>query len=520
MIPKITATFFVLVTAVVASLFTPDFLYGQSQTVTSPPQKPNIVFIVADDLGYGDLGCYGQTKIQTPNIDSLATVGLRLTRHYSGCNVCAPSRAVLMTGLHNGHNPVRDNREIKPEGQFPLTRNVPNLIGELKKRGYVVGAFGKWGLGGPDSDSSPLKFGCDRFFGYNCQRVAHSYYPEFLWDNDKQIQINTNPIPGHGRLLPEDDPTDPASYKKFVGENYSPDLIADQVMKFVSDNQEKPFFLYWPTTVPHLALQVPEDSLKEYIGRWDDPMYEGGRGYTPNFAPRAAYAAMVTRLDREVGRLVRLLKEKNLYENTLIVFTSDNGPLYDQLAGTDSEFFNSHGNLRGRKGSMYEGGVRVPCVITWGNRIKPNTVSDRVTGFEDWMPTFLHVADQKNVHTADTTTVAKSVPFVCDGKDFTPTILGRSQPARPFLYRESPGYGGQQMVISDKWKLIRTGLRPAKNQGKKLSDVPLELYDLTVDPSESQDVAAANPDVVKRLEAILIAEHTPNVDFPMPLVDD
>ena len=445
------------------------------------PSRPNIVFILADDLGYGDLGCYGQQKIKTPSLDVLAKEGLRFTRHYSGNNVCAPSRATLMTGMHPGHCVIRNNSEVQPEGQQPMPEGTITLVGELKKLGYVTGAFGKWGLGPPDSHSSPLRTGFDRFYGYNCQRVAHSYYPKFLWDNDQQVVINENPIPGHGSLDDGADPNDPKSYEKFKGENYSADLIANEVMRFVEENAEKPFFLYWPTTVPHLALQVPEDSLKEYQGLWEDPPYPGGRNYTPHFAPRAAYAAMVTRMDREIGRLVQLLKAKGVYENTIIIFASDNGPLFNQLGGTDTDFFNSNGGLRGRKGSMFEGGIRVPCIVSFPGKIRPDTVSDQLSGFEDWFPTLLEIAG-----------MAPQDQHPCDGISLVPVLFGErsNRPVRTWLYRESPGYGGQQTAMIGDWKALRIDLTPGKRAGKSLDDVHIALFNLEEDRNEETDGAA------------------------------
>jgi len=475
------------------------------------PDRPNIVFIIADDLGYGDLGSYGQQKIKTPDLDALAKEGLRFTRHYSGSNVCAPSRAVLMTGMHPGHCVIRNNSEVQPEGQRPMPEGTVTLVGELKKLGYVSGAFGKWGLGPPDSVSNPLRTGFDRFYGYNCQRVAHSYYPQFLWDDDKQVLINENPVPGHARLDEGADPNDSKSYEKFKGENYSADLIANEVMRFVEKNADKSFFLYWSTTVPHLALHVPEDSLKEYRGLWDDPPYPGGRGYTPHFTPRAAYAAMVTRMDREVGRLVQLLKDKGVYDNTIIIFTSDNGPLSDRYAGTDSEFFNSHAGFRGRKGSMYEGGIRVPCIVSWKGKIQSGSVSDQMSGFEDWLPTLLEIAG-----------IAPQNQHPCDGISLVPVLLDEKndRPVREWLYRESPGYGGQQTIMLGDWKALRVDWAGAKRAGKTIGDVPIELYNLKDDPVEENNVAARHPEKVKELRDMMDREHVRSDMFPMPLLDD
>ncbi|MGL4941643.1 MAG: arylsulfatase [Thermoguttaceae bacterium] len=488
-------------------LFVFGIVFVVGTTLAATP--PNIVFILADDLGYGDLGCYGQTKIKTPAIDSLAAAGMRFTRHYAGCAVCAPSRAVLMTGMHMGHCVVRDNREVQPEGQEPFPEGTVTLAERLHQRGYVCGLFGKWGLGAPDSSSAPLKAGFDRFYGYNCQRVAHSFYPASLWDNDQVVVINTPAIPGHSKLPAGANPLDEVSYHPFIGENYSADLIAAAARQFVTDNRTRPFFLYWATTVPHLALQVPEDSLAEYEKSFDDEPYRGDRGYLPHRAPRAAYAAMITRLDREVGRLVELLRQYNLIDNTLIVFTSDNGPLYDRLGGTDSEFFNSHGGLRGRKGSLYEGGIRVPCVAMWNGKIASGATSDRVSGFEDWAPTLLELASSNG---------SEVPPF--DGISLVPTLRGESQSPREFLYREFPGYGGQQAIWAGDWKAIRTGMTKAKRDGKTPADVGFELYNLREDGDEKHNVAAEHPDIVTKLNAIADREHAPNPRFPLPLVDE
>jgi arylsulfatase A len=466
-------------------------------------RPPNIVFILADDLGYGEIGAYGQEKIRTPSLDKLASEGMRFTRHYAGSPVCAPSRCVLMTGLHPGHAWVRNNREVKPEGQFPLPADAVTIAKLLKERGYVTGAFGKWGLGGPDSTGEPLKQGFDRFYGYNCQRVAHSFYPQSLWDDDRVVKLDNPPMEMKSRLPADADPNSSASYAAFAGKDYSADLIADQALRFVRDNSEAPFFLYWPTTVPHLALQVPEDSLAEYLGKWPDPPYTGGRGYLPHFAPRAAYAAMITRMDREIGRLLELLGELGLADDTIVVFTSDNGPAYDGIGGTDTEFFRSAGGLRGLKGSLYEGGIRVPLIVRWNGRIAPGSLSDHVTGFEDWLPTLLELAG-----------LGKGPAL--DGISFAPTLLGNSQPERGFLYREFPAYGGQQSVWMGDWKLIRRELMPQR--GSETSPT-LELFNLKNDPAEKADVASANPEVVARLMEIMRAERTPSEHFPFPALD-
>ncbi|GMV98695.1 MAG: N-acetylgalactosamine-6-sulfatase [Phycisphaerae bacterium] len=470
--------------------------------------RPNIVFILADDLGYGDLGCYGQKHIRTPHIDRLASEGMRFTAHYSGNNVCAPSRCVLMTGRHPGHAYIRDNRQAKgfPEGQVPVPPGELRLPLILKSLGYTVGGFGKWGLGPPGSSGDPLKQGFDRFFGFNCQAVAHNYYPTYLWDDDRQVPLNNPRFAAHQKLPDGADPRAAASYAGYAGRDYAPDLIGEQALAFIRANKDRPFFLYYPTTVPHLALQVPEDSLAEYKGRFPEEPYTGGRGYLPHPTPRAAYAAMITRMDREVGRVMELVRELGLEDRTLFVFTSDNGPLYEGLGGTDTDFFDSAGGLRGRKGSFYEGGFRVPCLVRWKGRIAAG-VSDRVTGFEDWLPTLLELAGAR-----------EHVPSDLDGISFAPTLLGGVQEPRAFLYRESPGYGGQQAVRVGNWKALRRNLHRPRG-GAQPGDGTVELYDLAADPAETRDRAADHPEIVKKLTAIMKEQHRQSDVFPIRALD-
>jgi arylsulfatase A len=470
-------------------------------------RQPNIIFILGDDLGYSELGCYGQQKIRTPNIDRLAAEGMRFTQHYSGNAVCAPSRCVLMTGMHPGHAFIRDNREVQPEGQWPIPYDAVTIAELLKSRGYRTGAFGKWGLGGPGSSGDPLKQGIDRFYGYNCQRVAHNYYPTHLWDDGRRVRLNNPDFSAHQKLPENADSTNPASYAAYAGVDYAPDLITEQALRFIRENRGRPFFLYYPTTVPHLALQVPADSLREYLGRWDDPPYTGASGYLPQFAPRAAYAAMITRMDREVGRMMALVKELGLDENTIFVFSSDNGPTYDRIGGSDSEFFRSAGPFRGLKGSLFEGGNRVPCIVRWSGRIAPGGTEDRVTGFEDWMPTLLELAG-----------APEAIPNKIDGVSFAPALLGGQQGVRPFLYREFPGYGGQQYVRIGDWKGVRQNLQPGDKDAKP--NTQIMLYNLRDDPSETRDLSGKHPDIAARIAKIMKEQHTPSKDFPFPALDN
>lgn len=498
----------------------------QPESTATDTRPPNIIFILADDLGYGDLGSFGQQKIRTPNLDTMAAQGMRLTNHYCGNAVCAPSRCVLMTGYHPGHAQVRDNRGLaskkfvdgrpETEGQHPITADSVTIASHLKSRGYTCGGFGKWGLGGPGSTGEPLKQGFDRWFGYNCQSVAHNFYPTYLWDNDKTIAINNPPFSAHDTFRDDEDPNDPASYHRFRGEDYSADLIAQEALNFIRDNAQRPFFLYWPTTVPHVALQVPEDSLADYKGQFPDQPYKGGRGYIPHYKPHSAYAAMITRMDREIGRAMQLVQQLGLDENTIFVFSSDNGPLQGMLqglAGSDGEFFNSNGGLRDGKGMLYEGGIRVPTIVRWKGQIASGTTSDRVSGFEDWLPTFSEIAS------AATTATGIAIPSDIDGISLLPTLLGQSQPPRESLYREFPGYGGQQSIRVGNWKAIRTGLHPRPKDRANPKPVKTELYNLQSDPAETTDVADQNPAIVEKLEAMMAKEHRRSDLFPIALID-
>lgn len=467
-------------------------------------RPPNVVFILCDDLGYGDIGPFGQKKIRTPHLDALARGGMKLTQHYAGSPVCAPSRCVLMTGKHPGHAFIRDNKEVgawtSGLGQLPIPDGEITLAEVFKQAGYATGAFGKWGLGGLGTSGDPLRQGFDTFFGYNDQRQAHNYYPSYLVSDTGTVALANPVIEVHAK----EKVADPTAYAGYAGTVYAPDLIAEKARAFVLRNKERPFFLYFPTTVPHLALQVPADSLQEYIDAFGDKPYPGGDGYLPHRHPRAAYAAMITRMDREVGRLVDLVRELGLEEDTLFVFTSDNGAVYP-LSGTDPEFFQSNGELSGYKGSVREGGIRVPLLVAWKNRIRPGSVSDRVTGFEDWMPTLLELAGLTNVPASS-----------CDGISFAATLLGRQQEPRGFLYREFNGYGGQQMVRMGEWKATCTNLLAAARQNKP---AVIELFHLGQDPMERKNVAEAHPEIVARMETILRAQHVASTNFPFKVLD-
>lgn len=471
--------------------------------------KPNVVFILADDLGYNELGCYGQQKIQTPNIDRLAREGMKFTRHYSGNAVCAPSRCVLMTGKHPGHAYIRNNRAVKPEGQEPIPDKEKTLAEYFKDLGYATGAFGKWGLGPTHSSGDPNNQGFDEFFGYNCQAKAHTYYPPSLWHNDEICPLNNNPpIPGHAGLPPGTDKSNPRSYDAFKGQDYAPERINRQALKFIDKHRDEPFFLYYPTVIPHVALHVPDEELIRYkeLG-WEDPPFtrEGG-GYTPHFTPRAAYASMITLLDKYVGRILLLLDLYGLSENTIVIFTSDNGTTHLKNE-VDYDFFNSVGHLRGLKGSLYEGGIRVPLIVKWPAKIKPQTSSDFLSGFEDWIPTLMglvgHPVEKNNS---------------LDGYDLSKVLLHNqdlSSRTPRTLYREFAGYRGQQAVWFGPWKAIRQGLNVKNNP----SALNIKLYHLENDPSETENLASEFPEIVSKARKMMETEHSPSKLFPIRALD-
>jgi len=432
--------------------------------------RPNIVLILADDLGYGELGCMGQKKIRTPNIDSLAAGGTRFIQAYSGSTVCAPSRCVLLTGKHTGHAFIRDNGRLPTEGQRPIPAGTTTIASMLKGAGYTTCAIGKWGLGGPGTEGEPNRQGFDHWFGYLCQRHAHSYYPKYLWRNGNRVPIESNTRGPTGR-------------------HYAPDLMENEATDFIRREGSRPFFLYYATPVPHVALQVPDDSLEEYRGEWDDPPYDGGKGYIPHPTPRAAYAAMVTRMDRTVGRIVNAVKEAGQEDNTIFFFSSDNGPTY--AGGADSTFFESTGPLRGLKGSLYEGGIRVPLIARWPGRIRPGSTSDHVAAFQDVMPTLAAIS-------------GAPVPEDIDGISFLPALLGRKgQVGHESLYWEYRSRHVQAIRLGN-WK----GLYFIRKDR-------FELYNLAEDVGEKKNLAGNRPDVTAAIRDIMRTSRTESKEFPL-----
>lgn len=460
-------------------------------------QPPNIVLIVADDLGYNELGCYGQKWIKTPTLDRMAAEGIRFTQFYSGNAVCAPSRCCLMTGKHPGHAYIRNNGappkmdDLKEKygwefpGQNPIPDSEVTIAEMLKQRGYATGAMGKWGLGHFGTTGDPNRQGFDLFYGFNCQVHAHNHYPRFLWRNDtKEI------LPGNDRTM--------------NGETYSQEKFTEVAMEFIRQNRKGPFFLYLPFAIPHLSIQAPDSSVAPYKETIPEQDYVH-RGYLQHPTPRAGYAAMVSHMDRDIGKIMTLLNELDLDENTLVLFSSDNGPTYDRLGGSDSTFFESAGAMRGLKGSLYEGGIRVPLIARWPKHIPPGQVSSHIAAFWDVMPTVAEVTGTKS-------------PEAIDGVSFAPTLLGETQRQKTpeYLYWEFPAYGGQQAVRSGRWKAIRQNML-----GKNAVRPPrTELYDLESDLSESKDVAAEHPDVVAKLESMMRAAHAPSDRFPFAPIDN
>lgn len=446
------------------------------------PSKPNVIFILADDLGYGDLGCYGQTKIKTPNIDRMAAEGMRFTDFYCGCAVCAPSRCTLMTGKHLGHATVRDNMQRGKglEGQHPMEPETVTVAQVLKKAGYATAIVGKWGLGMPEDHSSPLGFGFDHHYGYLCQGMAHTYYPPYLWRDDKKEPLPGNPPYSYGQ----------PGVIATSGKTYSHDLMASDALAWVRSHRAGPFFLYLAFTIPHLSLQVPDDSLAEYRGKWPETPLTNSKHYANQETPRAAYAAMITRMDRDVGRLMALVKELGLDDNTLIFFASDNGAVFP-LSGTDPEFFQSNGILRGYKQDLYEGGIRTPLIARWPGRVKAGATSHLIGAFWDMLPTFCELA-------------SAATPAGIDGLSIAPTLLGQSgQKLHEYLYWEYHSQGKTQAVRFGDWKAVR-------NKVQKAPDSTPELYNLAADPSEKTNVAAEHADLAAKAAAYMKAAHSPS----------
>ncbi|QDV07710.1 Arylsulfatase precursor [Planctomycetes bacterium Poly30] len=470
------------------------------------PPSPNVIVIYVDDLGAGEVGCYGQTKIQTPNIDAIAAVGMRFTQGYSGSPVCAPSRCSLMTGKHSGHAEVRDNwenggwGENQPEGQWPLSQDEVTLAERLKARGYSTAGYGKWGLGGPGTRGAPERQGFGHFYGYLCQRKAHNYYPTHLWKDGVKAPIEgAEFFPAHQKL---DAPLGSIDeyYERYGDghERYAPALIAEDMLAWTRAKAEagEPFFLYYASVIPHLALQVPREYVERYPAEWDTAPYLGKPSYLPHPSPRRAYAGMISFLDDQVGRLLDLIEDTGQRENTIVIFTSDNGATY--TGGVDFEFFGSHDGRRGQKGSLYEGGVRIPFLASWPGHIAEGAVSDRLVSSIDLTATLLDL-------------IGAEVPVGLDSVSFAPVLLGDDEAKeRPFLYWEFRP-AGAQALREGPWKLLRVGLKKGEPR--------LELYQMEKDPKETTNVIDKHPEIAARMVRLMDMSHEPSRGFPLPTID-
>jgi len=458
-------------------------------------QKPdlrdfNVIYILADDLGYGDLGCYGQTLIKTPNIDRMAAQGMRFTQHYAGSTVSAPSRSSLMTGLHTGHTFIRGNKQAinkkgeASEGQYPIPADTYTLAKMFKEAGYATGAFGKWGLGSPGSEGDPMNQGFDQFFGYNCQSMAHKYYPEYLWHNCDTVWLEGNDTRNMS--------------------TYSHDLIHAEALKFIEQHRNGKFFAYLPYTLPHAEIVVPDDSiLHSYLGKFEERPYisKNGGNYGIDFnypaymsqpEPYAHFAAMVSRLDLYVGQVMEKVKELGIEGKTIILLSSDNGP--HREGGANPDYFKSYGPLRGVKRDLYEGGIRVPMIASCPGVIAENSVNDLVSAFWDIMPTFAQMTGTQ-------------LRYPTDGISILPSLTGtKGQKQHDFLYWEFHEQGGRIAVRMGEWKGIKQNVM--KDPG-----APMELYDLSTDLHEDRNVAADHPDIVAKIEKIMLESRTPSEVF-------
>ncbi|MEF8811555.1 MAG: arylsulfatase [Bacteroidales bacterium] len=458
----------------------------ESEKTSDASENPNIILINADDLGYGDLGCYGQEVLSTPHIDEMASEGIMFTNHYCGSTVSAPTRASLLTGKHTGHTSVRANEE----GQ--LLRDEETTIAEkMKEAGYITGAIGKWGVGHPPPVDDPERKGFDFFYGYLNMWHAHNYYPEFLYRNGEKEYLEGN------KLITEDGKNPWADKPEGTGvaekkEQYAHDLFDKEALQFIEENRDTTFFLYLPYNIPHANNEA---------GR-----YHGNGMEVPDYGPFAnkdwpdpekGFAAMIRKLDNSVGMINKKLSDLGINKNTLVIFVSDNGP--HQEGEHKVDFFNSNGNLRGMKRDLYEGGIKVPFIAKWPQRIKPGRSSDHISAFWDILPTLCEVADVEP-------------PKATDGISFFPTLEGKheEQKQHEYLYWEFYARGGKQAVRREKWKAIR--LNTCTDNPK-----PIELYNLSIDPSEENNVANNHPEIVEEMKRIMKEAHDPLPEFSLKM---
>jgi len=454
-------------------------------------RSPNIIYIYADDLGYGELGCYGQELIETPHLDRMAKEGIRFTQHYTSTPVCAPARAMLLTGKHGGHSYIRGNYEMggfednTEGGQMPLPEGTYTLAHMLKAQGYQTGIVGKWGLGMHFTTGSPNKQGFDYAYGYLDQKQAHNYYPTHLWENGRWDTLRNPSVVLHQNITAKDNRDE--LFSQFEGAEYAPEKMTDKAMQFIQTNKGRPFFLYLPYTIPHVGLQAPQKWIAKYKGKFaNEKPYYGEQGYNPSEYPLATYAAMISYLDEQVGLIMQQLKDLGIDDNTIVMFSSDNGPTFN--GGVDAKLFNSTGGLKGMKMDVFEGGIRVPFIVRWPKIISAGKVSDLPSVQYDMMATLGELTGGKVGQT--------------DGISFLPTLLGKSnaQKEREFIYFEYPEKGGQIAVRHKNWKGIRVNVSQNGN-------APWMLYDLEKDPKEQVNVASRYPAVLQVLDDIVKREH-------------
>ena len=472
--------------------------------------KPNIIFILADDLGYGELGFLGQEYIKTPNIDALASKGMLFSDHYSGAPVCAPARCILMSGQHAGHAEIRGNdewgqrgpvwdyekvfKDSSLEGQRPVSDTFMTVAAYLKESGYATGVFGKWGLGAPGTIGVPNEQGFDRFFGYNCQRQAHNLYPAHLWSDKEKVYLDNALVDPKTKLDSLADIYDPESYALFTQNIYGPDTIHQEALKFLDEHKEESFFMYYASPLPHLPLQAPAEEVEKYNSVFgEEEPYTGDKAYFPCRYPKATYAAMISILDQQVGEIVEALEEAGIADNTVIFFSSDNGPTY--LGGVEFEFFESSApfaNGYGRtKGFVHEGGIRVPLIAYWPGKIEGGKVSDHPSAFYDFLPTACELAGLPK-------------PDHVDGISMLSSLMGEEQEAHDYIYWEFPSYNGQQALRMGRWKAVRKDLKEGK--------MDIALFDLTKDTLEANDLASEYPELIDSIQRIMRAEHIPAVN--------
>lgn len=476
--------------AVFIGLITQLFLGWISVNDGFAQKRPNVIYIYADDLGYAEIGAYGQEKIKTPNLDRLAKEGMKFTDHYTGTPVCAPARAMLMTGKHGGHAYIRGNYELggfpdsEERGQMPLKEGTFTLGHLMQQAGYKTALVGKWGLGMNGTSGSPLKQGFDYYYGLLDQKQAHSFYPTHLWENDKRDTLDNTFINVHRALDPQK--ASPKDFDYYKGKVYAPEKMTEKALSFIDQNKENPFFLYLPYPLPHVSLQAPDAFVKPYIGKFEEQAYYGQQGYAPNQYPYSTYAAMITFLDAQVGIIMKKIKALGLDENTIIMFSSDNGTTFN--GGVNAKYFNSVDGLRGLKTDVYEGGIREPFLARWPGKIKPGSTSRLISAQYDLLATMADLTGQKLENT--------------DGISFLPSLTGQTkqQKTHQYLYFEFPEKGGQVAIRMGDWKGVRTNVKQDPNS-------PWQVYHLKTDRNETKDLAASRPDLIKQFEAIVKKEH-------------